>query len=303
MAQDLGLGGAGELGAAFGGAPRLRRAAYAQAQSDLASAFERAQAGRKDQSVAALNENRLEVLGSLADTFTRAGMPPDKAALAAAAVAAATTSNPNQIVGAGQQLQAQDAGLAGNVQRMNVINSARTGTPLKMTDIADGTAYNPSLGPDQAMNTTAVGQSTIGEHNAQAANAGASARRTNLLAPLEAVLDKARTGAAERSNPGGKNKPPSASDLRLAFSAPETDPNSPSYGLPVVDKQALGDYFASGEPFQSYVAEHFGSKPAAPAAAAPASAAGRSPYKDGTRLRGPGGKLYVVKGGVPVPVQ
>lgn len=179
MAQDMGLGGAGMLGAAFGGAPRLRQAAYAQAQSQLASAFERAASAQKDQSVTALNRNRLEVLGSLADTFTRAGMDPAKAQLAAAAVAAASTSNPNQIIGAGQQLQAQDAGLRGDVQRMNIIDSARTGAPLPMTKIEGDTAFNPNLAPGaQDLATTPLGDAMIRAANARASASSASAARS-----------------------------------------------------------------------------------------------------------------------------
>lgn len=271
MAQDFGLGGAGMLGAAFGGAPRLRQDAYQQEQSLLARAFAQAASARKDNSVADLNSARLAAQQTLSAKFQAAGMPAPKADLAATAVVAASTSNPNEVVGAGQQLQAQDAGLAGNTQAMNVINSARTGKPLAMTDIAGNTAFNPNLAPDaQTLAPTEVGQSVIGKNNASAGADAALTDQRTTLTPLTAALDRARAGAADRSNnPNGKA--PNASYLRMVFSAPDTDPKSPSYGLPVVDKQALGDYFASGEALPQYVQEHFGSHPTpgAPAAASP----------------------------------
>lgn len=273
MAQDLGLGGAGMLGAAFGGAPRLRRAAYQQEQSLLARAFAEAASARKDNSVADLNSARLAAQQTLSAKFQAAGMAPAKADLAATAVVAASTSNPNEVIGAGQQLQAQDAGLAGDTQAMNVINSARTGKPLAMTSIEGNTAFNPNVAPDaQALAPTQVGQSIIGKNDASAGADSALTNQRNVLTPLLAALDRARTGAADRSN-NPKTKGPSASDLRLVFSAPDTDRKSLSYGLPVVDKQALGDFFASGETLPQYVQEHFGSNPA-PAASAAAPAAG-----------------------------
>lgn len=180
MAQDFRLGsGAAQLGAAFGGAPRLREAAYQQERGLLAQAFQRAAAAQKDQSVADLNTNRLDVLRTLSQTFQNAGMDPNKAQLAAAAVAAASTSNPTQIVGAGQQLQAQDAGLGGDVQTENVINSARTGTPLAMTKIEGDTAFNPNVAPTaQNFATTPLGQAMITAANARAGASNASAARS-----------------------------------------------------------------------------------------------------------------------------
>ena len=199
MAQDMGLGGAGMLGAAFSGAPRLRQAAYQQERGLMAQAFERAAAAQKDQSVTALNQNRLDVLRSLSQTFRAAGMPQDKADLAAAAVAAASTSNPNQIIGAGQQLQAQDAGLGGDVQAMNVINSARTGTPLPMTKIEGNTAFNPNLSPDQDFATTPVGESTIDANKASVAERFARAASASAAARLSKVKADAGGFAPSRS--------------------------------------------------------------------------------------------------------
>jgi hypothetical protein len=213
MAQDIGIGNAGAaLGAFFGGGKeRIQTAARVQARSELARAFEQAAAGQRDQSVARLNEARASAQGQIESALIRAGMDPAKAHLAAMATIAASTSNPNQIIGAGQQLQAQEAGLGGDVQRMNIINSARTGTPLPMTKIEGNTAFNPNLAPGaQDLATTPLGQAMLTAANARAgasrASAGASGARERLLGTENtALLHPDQVPGASFNKPGKGN--------------------------------------------------------------------------------------------------
>lgn len=349
MAQDLGLGGAGALGAAFAGAPRLRAAAYAQERSRLAHAFEAAAAAQKNQSVTALNHARLDAQRSLADTFAHAGMDPAQAELAATAVIAASTSNPNQIIGAGQQLQAQGAGLAGDTQRMNVINSARTGKPLDMIKVQGNTAFNPNVAPGkQDLATTAVGDAIIRARNAQASASQALAEKRH-AAPTAATTagkppkpPKALSSSELRllgdvmssidANPGALT-PKGEQDLALhdlGYSFQDLAARHPLSGAPLVPNAELplnpdvagipwtpgsGPAPGPAEPAGNVSIQLApGTDPAVAAAvraaaganavrdAGAASGAERSPYPDGTRLRGPGGKIYVVQGGVPVPL-
>jgi hypothetical protein len=231
------------------------------------------QQARMNRAKALIEEQRAAERAKLPTAVSGVYTNPAQAALAEAVLGGNTTAdlrdlgtlqNPNAVAALGEAATDMQAG---NFAGYNQQTALATGKPYEPVRVVGNTMLPDGvpLG-DAAFNATAtpVGQADIEERLAQAGAAHALAGQRNTLTPIIAALDQARAAAAGRSN-NPTTKGPNAAELRLAFSHPDTDPKSPSYGLPVVDTQALADFYASGEPFQQYVAEHYGTpKPGQP---------------------------------------
>lgn len=323
-AQNLGM----QLGQLIFGRPDDGRS-YVQGQAAGALVDDRMASARRARAAAMIDEDRLAAReGVTPDALTTAGYAPNQSPL----LGAILRSNTNVDLRNLGALQAPTAGQAltdaaaavnlGDMARGNNLLALASGKPIQTTKVdSSGQVINPYGDPGQQVNLTALGDALVREKGASAADksasAGAHAATARGFNPHTAT---AKTGkitspdspdaAAYLGNAANaeaftawRSQHPNLRDGNEAWIAfrsarpigaptgapAQGDEPAPVYEAPAstIDLGALGQMMTSGSASAS---------PTAPAKV------GTSPYPEGTRLRGPGGKVYEVRGGVPVEV-
>lgn len=152
------------------------------------------------------------------------GMSPEQAR--AAAVSLRAGWNPKDVTDYSRgallnALQSEAAGAArdDNARLMNNLLTVYEGKPRQTVNLSDGTLYDPYGSVGQTVNTTPVGQSTIGQRDASAAasyasadNSRATANRTRQAQQLDVM--KALQGGADGSG-SAPAKPLPAAALKM----------------------------------------------------------------------------------------
>lgn len=201
MAQDLGMDGAGQLGAALGGARLLRREAYNQRMNELSMAFARAAEGQSAMATAGLRgtqdklaKEQLAAQQQYEDALVASGIPQQRAHVMAIGAAAAGFKNLNTInQGLGRVM------ILGGADSANLTNDAMSaGVPIFKS--AGGVNTNQFTGQSTA---NPVGNAVIALDAARAAEARAQGGAADALA-----------GQRGRATPGARGsasaKPPKA---------------------------------------------------------------------------------------------
>lgn len=296
----------------------------------------------KNNASAALDQNNLDSLqpGAIEQVIRGMGGTPQQAAAFSLMMRGAKGASPDATVKGLASLGAMFAGNAANPQGADAFARA---LGQDTTKVSDGIAYDPVGASGQQFGITPVGQadiadkhSSIAEHFAQAARARAGigvdkAGNYAVITDGNGNLMRVNklTGEATPVMAGAQpvsSKPPAFGSLTpgdMALIAPAQDGQSGydptraqarTYGaLTQGGARTAGQvmqWALSHPPVQGAPLPDDGSVPvnyvaptAAGAAANGLQPASASPYKDGTQLRGPAGKLYVVQNGVPVPAQ
>lgn len=290
------------------------------------------QEARMNRAKALIAEQQQNARGRYLSDFQGAGLG-DLAQLAADAGLGADSSNPAQILGLLSQARATQAANSSDDAAMNRNIAVFAGKPLELSTTNGGiTTANPYTAPMVAPN--AVGQATIAAHNAAAQDSLANAARARAgigadkagnyeVLPTQNgyVRVNKLTGATDAVKLGDAALQPAA---RPAFGSLTTDDisliappdlsKSDDYDPATSARARIAGAIHAGARTAGEITQWALSHPAIAGAPLPNDGeipvifnapthASQGPYQDGTKLRGPGGKLYVVLGGVPVPVQ
>lgn len=168
------------LGAAFAGTGGIEDRAYQQGQQRGAQLDQLIQGARLTREKTMAAERERQKQAGLSAALVAAGWGQQDADVAGAF--AGSGLNPQQF--AQSRLAGQEFGnregiveraLLGDIGGAGAYSLGLATGPLKMTDITDGTAFNPYMQADQAMYTTDVGKSAIRQRDASAASSYASA--------------------------------------------------------------------------------------------------------------------------------
>lgn len=180
-----GLGGAG------------REDSYNRGMAKAAQLDQLVQTARFSREKAMEAERQRENMGLIPVRAIDAGYSQGDANLFGALVGAGV--NPQTFTAArgnslnqGYQSEAADAARTDDTRRMNNLLTVLQGKPRETVKLADGTLFDPYGEVGQTVNTTPVGQSTIGQRNAAAASSYASARNSD----ASAARTRASTAAA-----------------------------------------------------------------------------------------------------------
>ncbi|TGY35258.1 hypothetical protein [Stenotrophomonas maltophilia] len=199
--------GWGSLGAALAGGDR--QGAYNRGMAQAAQLDQLVQTARFSREKAMEAERQRENMGLIPARAIDAGYSQGDANLFAALVGAGV--NPQTFTAArgnalnqGYQSEAADAARLDDTRKMNNLLTVLEGKPRQTVSLEDGTLFDPYGAVGQTVNTTPVGQSTIGQRNASAAASYASANNSNASAARERqamTLDRADTmgGSGGRS--------------------------------------------------------------------------------------------------------
>lgn len=174
----------------------------------------------KNNSVTALNSDKLRALQGIGDTLAGLGYTPQQAAAIGGYARANGGADLKNATDAAMELQIPVAGTAAVPQPGNTFQQA---LGRDTTKVADGVTYNP-LGDDtQAVNVTPVGNAMIAARKASAANSYAHARLAGLEALGGAGAGKAPAGY--RWRPDGSLEPIPGGPADQSPQATLADPN------------------------------------------------------------------------------
>jgi hypothetical protein len=191
------------------------------------------------------------------------------------------------------------------------------GKPQQLTKIEDNTVLNPMTTPDtQNLQTTELGRAIIGAKGAEANSANTAATLHNAEAESARALTKNREAELPTI---GANKVRKFSEPEMSAALGGTpDEKGKQHIDPLrlaafLKKQASMPNANDADVFNAMKNDEIAQNTQAAntpspdmqgslAAMAGAEHVGDSPHPEGTQLRGPDGKLYVVKNGQPVPL-
>lgn len=175
----------GQALAGFSGAGR--EDAYNRGMAKAAQLDQLVQTARFSREKAMEAERQRENMGLIPARAIDAGYSQGDANLFAALVGAGV--NPQTFTAArgnalnqGYQSEAADAARLDDTRKMNNLLTVLEGKPRQTVSLEDGTLFDPYGAVGQTVNTTPVGQSTIGQRNASAAASYASARNSDASA-------------------------------------------------------------------------------------------------------------------------
>lgn len=209
--MPMGTEGVAKFFAGLGAGPALRQRAAAQGRRDaMQEALADAQI-RNTGADASLKQDKLDALTGVQQAWQAMGLDPTQAD--GAATFSRTGDNASIVAEMVGKLQAQaaqraarDAAIKGDRNLANANLFGVADKPVTLSQVTDGVAFDPTqTAASNAFDPTAVGASMIGENNAQAANASASAAATRAKLPvelrkLEAEAGKAKTDAGKAAS-------------------------------------------------------------------------------------------------------
>lgn len=202
-AQNLGT----QIGSLLFGNKAASDQAYFQGQALGAQVADRMASARKNRADAMIGEDRLGARqGITGDALTTAGYAPNQAALLGDIlrsndVVDLTKLGALQSPTSGQAMvDARDAFKGGDTGLGNLMLALSQGKPLETTKVNEGQAFNPYGASDQPIQITALGDATIGDKRASAAQHYAGAQSDLAHARL---FDKQTSVGGFNPNTGG----------------------------------------------------------------------------------------------------